>query len=129
MNADGKDEALTDWHKLMKNPGPRMDAEELYDELLKMADRFKFIGLITDAEWKGLVEEGGFLRAIEGGAERGDVETKKPAGVSGLAFHRSAGPSAVASVDGSRKASMRTGPRSMPHVAHSESLGHYRPLP
>jgi hypothetical protein len=57
MSTDGKEEALADWHKLLKNPKPRMDAEELYDELLHMADRYKSIGLISEDDWKALVEE------------------------------------------------------------------------
>ncbi|KAA0995480.1 hypothetical protein FQ192_10600 [Pseudomonas sp. ANT_J12] len=68
MNENGKEEALAEWHTLMSNPEPHMDAEELYDELLKMADRYKSIGLINEAEWKGLVEEATafHVRSIEG---------------------------------------------------------------
>ncbi|KAA0968808.1 hypothetical protein [Pseudomonas sp. ANT_H12B] len=68
MNDDQKEQALTAWYQLLKEPEIRMDVEEQYDELLKAADEMERKGLITSSEWRKLVREAGvaFARAIEG---------------------------------------------------------------
>jgi uncharacterized protein HemY len=45
-----------------------MDAEEQYDELLKMADTMEQEGLITAPEWRQLIRDAGvvFAQAREG---------------------------------------------------------------
>ena len=45
-----------------------MDAEEQYDELIKMANAMEQEGLITAGEWRQLVREAGtrFAQATEG---------------------------------------------------------------
>jgi hypothetical protein len=68
MNDDRKVQALSAWRKLLEEPEIRMDAEEQYDELLKMADAMEQEGLITAGEWRQLVREAGtrFAQATEG---------------------------------------------------------------
>jgi len=68
MNDDRKKQALVAWRKLLEEPEIRMDAEEQYDELLKMADVMEQEGLITAGEWRQLVREAGtrFAQATEG---------------------------------------------------------------
>jgi hypothetical protein len=68
MSDDRKEQALAAWRRLFDVPDIRMDAEEQYDELLKMADTMEQEGLITAGEWRQLVREAGtkFAQAIEG---------------------------------------------------------------
>lgn len=68
MNDDRKKQALVAWRKLLEEPEIRMDTEEQYDELLKMADTMEQDGLITAGEWRQLVREAGtrFAQATEG---------------------------------------------------------------
>lgn len=68
MRFDEKRKALLAWHKLLEEPEIRMDVEEQYDELLKMADALEKEGLITAAEWRQLVRKAGvkFAQATEG---------------------------------------------------------------
>ncbi|WP_085747329.1 hypothetical protein [Pseudomonas sp. R45(2017)] len=68
MNDDRKKQALVAWRKLLEEPEIRMDTEEQYDELLKMADAMEQDGLITAGEWRQLVREAGtrFAQATEG---------------------------------------------------------------
>ncbi|MHC8285999.1 hypothetical protein ACYZUD_04035 [Pseudomonas sp. XS1P51] len=68
MNDDQRKEALAAWYQLLKEPEIRMDAEEQYDELLKVADEMERQGLISSTEWRGLVREAGvaFANATEG---------------------------------------------------------------
>ena len=41
MYDDAKAQALYAWHELLTNPEDRMNAQEQYDELLRLADNFK----------------------------------------------------------------------------------------
>lgn len=68
MSDDPKQEALTAWYKLLRQPEIRMDSEEHYDELLKAADEMERTGLINGAEWRVLVREAGvaFANSIQG---------------------------------------------------------------
>jgi hypothetical protein len=63
-----KEQALAAWRKLLEEPEIRMDAEDQYDELLKMADTMEQEGLITATEWRQLVRKAGarFAQATEG---------------------------------------------------------------
>ena len=68
MIDDRKKQALTDWLKLLSQPEIRMNPEEQYDELLKMADTMEQEGLITAPEWRQLIRDAGvvFAQAREG---------------------------------------------------------------
>lgn len=68
MIDDRKEQALAAWRKLLEVPGIRMDAEDQYDELLKMADTMEQDGVITAAEWRQLVRTAGekFVQSTEG---------------------------------------------------------------
>jgi hypothetical protein len=68
MNNDRKAQALSAWRKLLEEPEIRMDAEDQYDELLKMADTMEQDELITPEEWRQLVRKAGvkFAQATEG---------------------------------------------------------------
>lgn len=48
---------MADWSKIGEEPEIRMDAEEQYDELLKLADKYKRTGVIDDDDWRELLEE------------------------------------------------------------------------
>lgn len=63
-----KEQALAAWRKLLEEPAIRMDAEDQYDELLKMADTMEQEGLITATEWRQLVRKAGvrFAQTSEG---------------------------------------------------------------
>ncbi|MGX9378965.1 hypothetical protein [Pseudomonas sp. JQ36] len=63
-----KEQALAAWRKLLEEPEIRMDAEDQYDELLKMADTMEQEGLITATEWRRLVRKAGerFAQTTEG---------------------------------------------------------------
>lgn len=71
MSDDRREQALAAWHKLLDEPEIRMDVEEQYDELLKMADDFKAQGIIDRDDWRDLVEQAGafYAHAIEGVGE------------------------------------------------------------
>jgi hypothetical protein len=68
MSDDRKGQALAAWHKLLDEPEIRMDVEDQYDELLKMADTMEQEGMITAVEWRQLVRTAGemFAQATEG---------------------------------------------------------------
>ena len=61
MIATRREEALSAWRKLLEDPEIRMDAEEQYDGLLKMADAMGAEGLISQAEWRQLIRDAGIL--------------------------------------------------------------------
>lgn len=56
MNDSRKIHALIAWEKLFNNPEIRMDAEEQYEELLRLADDFEEQGIISPGERTGLIE-------------------------------------------------------------------------
>lgn len=68
MNDDRKEQALVAWRRLLEEPDIRMDAEEHYDELLKLADEFKRAGIIDGDDWGELVGEAGafYAKAVQG---------------------------------------------------------------
>ncbi|MHA3737807.1 hypothetical protein ACXR0M_19325 [Pseudomonas sp. Eth.TT006] len=68
MSDGRKQQALAAWQKLLEQPGIWMDAEDQYDELLKMADSMEQEGLISALEWRQLVRKAGvkFVQATEG---------------------------------------------------------------
>jgi uncharacterized protein HemY len=72
MYEDRKKKALTDWRSLLSQPDIRMDAEEQYDELLKMADSMEAEGVISHTEWRQLIRDASVVLAqaregLEGG--------------------------------------------------------------
>ncbi|NNA56377.1 MULTISPECIES: hypothetical protein [Pseudomonas] len=68
MSDGRKEQALAAWQKLLETPEIRMDAEDQYDELLKMADSMELEGLINATEWRRLVRKAGtnFAQTTEG---------------------------------------------------------------
>ncbi|MGY1448224.1 hypothetical protein [Pseudomonas chlororaphis] len=46
MYDDAKVQAFSAFHDLLTNPEVRMDAQEQYDELLRLVDNFKAKGII-----------------------------------------------------------------------------------
>ncbi|MBK5343865.1 hypothetical protein JFU48_21050 [Pseudomonas sp. TH49] len=68
MNDDRKVQALSAWRKLLEEPEIRMDAEEQYDELLKLADEYKRASIIDGDDWRELVEEATafYAHSVEG---------------------------------------------------------------
>lgn len=68
MSDGRKEQALAAWQKLLETPEIRMDAEDQYDELLKMADSMELEGLINANEWRQLVQKAGtnFAQTTEG---------------------------------------------------------------
>jgi hypothetical protein len=65
---DRKGQALAAWRRLLEEPEIRMDAEEQYDELLKLADEYKRAGVIDADAWRELVEEAAafYADSVEG---------------------------------------------------------------
>lgn len=57
MNDFRKSQALTAWEKLLSQPEIRMDAEELYEELLWLADDFEEQGVISSEERTELIKK------------------------------------------------------------------------
>ncbi|WP_445178244.1 hypothetical protein [Pseudomonas sp. McL0111] len=57
MYEDRKLQALETWHKLLEHPEIRMNAEEQYEELLRLADEYLTQGFIDRDERKQLVTE------------------------------------------------------------------------
>jgi hypothetical protein len=68
MYDDAKAQALYAWHELLTNPEDRMNAQEQYDELLRLADNFKEKEIIGPKERKTLIEVAtvAYTRAVEG---------------------------------------------------------------
>lgn len=68
MYDDAKVEAFSAWHDLLVNPEVRMNAQEQYDELLRLADSFREKGIISPEERKTLIEVAtvAYARAVEG---------------------------------------------------------------
>lgn len=68
MNALRKSQALAAWQKLFNQPEIRMDAEEQYEALLRLADDFEDQGIISPQERGRLIEKATALYAqsIEG---------------------------------------------------------------
>lgn len=68
MYDDTKIQAFSAWHELLVNPAIRMDAQEQYDELLRLADGFHAKGIIGPQERKTLIEVAtvAYTRAVEG---------------------------------------------------------------
>jgi hypothetical protein len=71
MNDDRKSDALKAWEKLFHHPEIRMDAEEQYEELLRLADDFEDLGMISPEERLKLIEKAtaSYARSIEGVGE------------------------------------------------------------
>lgn len=69
MNDDLKGQALTTWHELLMNPAIRMNAQEQYEELIRLADNFREKGIIDLDERKTLIDVAtvSYARAVEGG--------------------------------------------------------------
>ncbi|WP_434604037.1 hypothetical protein J3P91_10865 [Pseudomonas sp. Z4-7] len=67
MSEDLRRQALAAWHKALKEPDIRMDAEEQYEKLIAMADDFKQQGIIGKDDWRWLMGEavGYYAHAIE----------------------------------------------------------------
>jgi len=72
MYNDTKGQALSSFHDLLVAPEIRMNAQEQYEELLRLADHFGAKGIITPKERKSLIEVATiyYARAV-GGAGAG----------------------------------------------------------
>ncbi|MCW8278411.1 hypothetical protein IMF27_24980 [Pseudomonas sp. PCH199] len=57
MNDHRKSQALTAWERLFNQPEIRMDAEEQYEALLRLADDFEEDGIISPEERRALIEK------------------------------------------------------------------------
>lgn len=57
MNDHRKSQALTAWERLFNQPEIRMDAEEQYEALLRLADEFEDEGIISPKERTALIEK------------------------------------------------------------------------
>lgn len=68
MYDDAKAIALHAWYELLTNPEDRMNAQEQYDELLRLADHFREKEIIDPEERKTLIEvaTATYARAVEG---------------------------------------------------------------
>jgi hypothetical protein len=56
MHTEAKMLAYSKWHELLTNLENAMDAEERYDELLKLADEYCSRGIINSSERIALIE-------------------------------------------------------------------------
>lgn len=63
-----KVEAFSAFHDLLVTPEVRMNAQEQYEELLRLADRFYARGVIDQDERRSLIEVAttAYARAVEG---------------------------------------------------------------
>ncbi|MNQ61086.1 hypothetical protein D3C85_753930 [compost metagenome] len=61
-------EAFSAFHNLLVNPEVRMNAQELYEELLRLADSFHAKGIIDPDGRRSLIEVATvvYTRAVEG---------------------------------------------------------------
>jgi hypothetical protein len=68
MYEDRRLQALEAWHKLFNHPEVRMNAEEQYEELLRLAEEYSRQGFINLEERKRLVMEATqrYAQAVEG---------------------------------------------------------------
>lgn len=73
MNDEAKVQAFSTWHELLVNPEIRMDAQEQYDELLRLADNFREKGIIDPEERKILIQVAtlAYTRSVEDVSGRG----------------------------------------------------------
>lgn len=71
MYEDRKAQALETWHSLLAKPEIRMTAQEQYEELLRLAEKYMKQGFINRDERKVLVTEATnrYARAVEGVGE------------------------------------------------------------
>ncbi|MGY2337939.1 hypothetical protein ACW9HW_01655 [Pseudomonas sp. SDO5532_S415] len=67
MYEDAKVKALSAWHEVLVNPEARMNPQERYDELLRLADDFREKGIIDLEERRTLIEVATitYARAVE----------------------------------------------------------------
>jgi hypothetical protein len=67
MYYDVKVRAFSAWHELLMSPEDQIDAQEQYDELLRLADNFREKGIIDSEERKTLIEIAtlAYTRAVE----------------------------------------------------------------
>lgn len=56
MNNEAKKLAYTKWHELFSDSKNGMDAEERYDDLLRLADDYCSCGIIDPSERNTLIE-------------------------------------------------------------------------
>ncbi|WP_460318117.1 hypothetical protein [Pseudomonas ogarae] len=68
MYEDRKAQALASWHKLMEKPERHMNAQEQYEELLRLAEIYFREGFIDGTERKQLVIKATrrYAEAVEG---------------------------------------------------------------
>ncbi|SDY31838.1 hypothetical protein [Pseudomonas sp. NFIX28] len=71
MYDDAKVQAFSAFHDLLVSPEVRMDAQEQYDELLRLVDNFRAKGIIDQQERKALIEVATVAYARAVGAEGG----------------------------------------------------------
>jgi hypothetical protein len=67
MYDDAKIQAFSSWHELLVNPEGQMNAQEQYDELLRLADNFRQKGIIEPEERKTLIQVAtvAYMRSVE----------------------------------------------------------------
>ncbi|MCW8275244.1 hypothetical protein IMF27_05655 [Pseudomonas sp. PCH199] len=63
MNDHRKSQALMAWERLFNQAEIRMDAEEQYEALLRLADDFEEDGIISPEERRALIEKATVLYA------------------------------------------------------------------
>lgn len=68
MYSDAKVRALSAFHDLLVTPEIRMNAQEQYEELLRLADDFLAKGMVDEDERSSLIEVATvtYERAVEG---------------------------------------------------------------
>lgn len=68
MYDDRKVDALSTFHDLLVNPEVRMNAQDWYEELIRLADRYHSKGVIDLAERRSLIEvaTAAYAQAVEG---------------------------------------------------------------
>ncbi|WGK88048.1 hypothetical protein [Pseudomonas migulae] len=68
MYDDTKVEAFSAFHDLLVSPEVRMNAQEQYEELIRLADNFHARGIIDREERRSLIEVAtvAYSRAVEG---------------------------------------------------------------
>jgi len=68
MSDDLKAQALQVWQLLLTRPEVRMNAQEQYEELLRLAEQYSRLGYINSDERKVLVTEATkrYAQAVEG---------------------------------------------------------------
>ncbi|WLH64846.1 hypothetical protein [Pseudomonas sp. FP2300] len=67
MGEDRREQAIAAWRKALAEPDIRMDVENQYEKLARMADDLKQQGIIDKDDWRQMMGEavGYYARSIE----------------------------------------------------------------